>query len=139
MEVTAHTCVELEELFLLSTCETGGNQPSCQHFQVLQENCLSTEQNQGQNLLRHCDHKFASDELQESTSPRLPKIPQDASVIQSGSEPRRFAKIDVILSRRRPLILDNNKEFAAITGQGKRIADHEQELKIKAKHQKLKK
>ena len=38
-----------------------------------------------------------------------------------------------VLSRRRPLILDN-KEFAVIAGQGKRVADHEQELKIKTKH-----
>ena len=28
----------------------------------------------------------------------------------------------------------DNKEFAVIAGQGKRVADHEQELKIKTKH-----
>lgn len=85
--------------------------------------------------MRHCDHKFASDDLQDKAHhPGCPRYLRMRVSFRVGVNQGALQKSMSVLSRRRPLILDNNKEFAAITGQGKRIADHEQELKIKAKH-----
>lgn len=114
------THVELEELFLLSMCETGGNQPSCQHFQVLKRKTAFS--------LNRIRDKIFWDTVTTSLpvmtyrTKHITQAAQDTLGCEchlEWGEPRCFAKSMSVLSRRRPLILDNNKEFAAITGQGK--------------------
>ena len=131
-----HVCVELEELLLSSNSvkqeETThpANTSKC-----YKENCLFTEQRiRDKNLMRHCNHKFASDDLQDkSHHPACPRYLRMWMSFKVGVNQGALQKSMSVLSRRRPLILDN-KEFAVIAGQGKRVADHEQELKIKTKH-----
>ena len=84
-------------------CEPGGNQHPFNTSKCYKKSCLFTEQSKGHNLVRHYNHKIASDDLQDkSHHPGCPKYLGMWVSFKVGVSQGALQKPMSVLSGRRP-------------------------------------